>query len=50
MKIFLNLLQGLQKIHHFNNDIMFTQVAVDVTWEINEMGSGDVMSWQMESG
>jgi hypothetical protein len=29
---------------------MFTQVASDVVEEINVMGSGDVMSWQMESG
>jgi hypothetical protein len=26
----LNLLQGLQNHHHFNNDNMFTQVVVDV--------------------
>jgi hypothetical protein len=29
---------------------MFTQVAVDVAREINVMGNGDAMSWQMESG
>jgi hypothetical protein len=31
--------------HEFNNDIMLTQVAVDVVGTINVMGSGDVMSW-----
>jgi hypothetical protein len=31
-------LQGLQDLHHFNNDIMITQVAVDVAGKINEMG------------
>jgi hypothetical protein len=46
----LNLLQGLKNLHHFNNDIMFTQVVVDVAGEINVMGSGDVMSWWMENG
>jgi hypothetical protein len=35
--------------HEFNNGIMFTQVAVDVTGIINVMGSGDVMSWWMKN-
>jgi hypothetical protein len=38
MKIFLNLLKGLGNLHHFNNDIMFTQVVVDVVGEINVTG------------
>jgi hypothetical protein len=45
-----NLLQGLWVLRHFNNDIMFTQVAVDVAGKINVMGSGDGMSWRMKSG
>jgi hypothetical protein len=29
---------------------MSSQMVVDVAGEINEMGSGDLMSWQMKSG
>jgi hypothetical protein len=32
-----------------NNDIMLTQVAVDVAGTINVMESGDVMSRQMKN-
>jgi hypothetical protein len=38
----LNLLQGLQNLLHFNNGIIFTQVAADVAGEINVKKSGIV--------
>jgi hypothetical protein len=34
--------------HEFNNNLMLTQVDVDVRGGINVMGSGDVMSWRMK--
>jgi hypothetical protein len=35
--------------HEFNNDLMLTQVVVDVVRTINVMGSVDVMSWRMKN-
>jgi hypothetical protein len=50
MTRFLNLLPILWDLFRINNDIMSSQMVVDVVGEINVMGSGDVMSWQMKSG
>jgi hypothetical protein len=47
---FLNLLPSLWDLHQINNDIMFSQMVVDVVGKINVMASGDVILWWMKSG
>jgi hypothetical protein len=50
MTRFLNLLQGLQIFTNLIMTLCLHKWQVDVAGEINAMGSGDVMSWQMKSG